>query len=203
MGVLNLSFIDETYSLTNKPSVVTLKNDLQAIQDTINALDETNFDPGAALPYSILDLSSAIVNADIATAAAIAISKTTLGTFTDWTAWTPTWTASGSMTIVDSSNTVKEYSQVGKIAHLALHSVIQTGGTASNTLIFSAPVAPTYTTSLYVHLGCRIADTGSSVSVAGYCFYNGSNFSVRKYNGSNFGIGAGIDISVSGFYRVT
>lgn len=48
MPQLNLTFIDSSYSTSNKPSVNTLKSDLQAIEDNINGNVVTAYTPSGA-----------------------------------------------------------------------------------------------------------------------------------------------------------
>lgn len=52
-----------------------LDNFIAAVQTTVNAIDDANIAPAAAIAYTKLALTGKIVNADIATAAAIAASK--------------------------------------------------------------------------------------------------------------------------------
>ena len=49
MPTIDLSFPDQSYSSTNKPSVTTLKNDLTLIQNAVNALDDANIASGAGI----------------------------------------------------------------------------------------------------------------------------------------------------------
>jgi len=56
-----------------------------------------------------------IENANIAAGAAIAASKTSIGTFTDWTGFTPTWTTSGTNPAIGSGTIGGRYTQIGNI----------------------------------------------------------------------------------------
>jgi hypothetical protein len=89
MSTINLSFPDQSYSDSNKPSVTTLKSDLTTIETATNALDNEN----------------------IASDADIAISKTTLGTFTDWTDHVPTFAGFSA----DPTYHISRYMQLGKL----------------------------------------------------------------------------------------
>lgn len=93
MPQINLSFPDQSYSSTNKPSISTLKADLLLLQNTINALDNDNIVAAAGIVYSKLNLTASIVNADIASAAAIAMTK--LADYVPPTDFTPVMTSSG------------------------------------------------------------------------------------------------------------
>lgn len=94
MPTVNLSFPDSSYSAANKPSITTLKDDLSALEAAINALTNDNVAALAAIAYSKLNLTGGIVNADVNAAAAIDISKTTLGTIGSSiiTLLAPAWT---------------------------------------------------------------------------------------------------------------
>jgi len=102
--------------------------------------------------------SAGLVDADIAGAAGIAISKTALGTYTPPTAWTPTlvgWSGSPLQ--------YAYYSVIGKMLHLWLFA---NGTSNSTTTSFTLPTGVSgLPGTLYVPFG-RCADNGSLV--AGY-----------------------------------
>lgn len=76
-----------------------------------------------------------IVNAQVSASAAIAISKTTLGTFSDWAAWTPSWT---NLT-VGNGTVVARYTQIGKFVYFHLRITFGTTTSVSGTVSFSTP----------------------------------------------------------------
>ena len=60
MPTINLSFADQTYSSSNKPSIETLKSDLSAIEAAVNALTDVNIATGADINPAKLDTSKAL-----------------------------------------------------------------------------------------------------------------------------------------------
>ncbi len=79
-------------------------------------------------------------NTNISASAAIAISKTTLGTFTDWTAWVPVWTGG----TIGNAIVVANYTQIGNVVHFYIF--INPGSTTTITggatiLRLSMPIA--------------------------------------------------------------
>lgn len=94
---------------------------------------------GGITSANILD--GTIVNADINASAAIAISKTTLGTFTDWADWTPSYTGFSA----DPTTTYARYSQVGKIVVVSWQGLANgTKNGSAGTYTFTLPLAPKY-----------------------------------------------------------
>lgn len=82
------------------------------------------------------DYNGNITNANIAASAAIAISKTALVTFTDWTAWTPTWGGFSANPTVTA-----RYTQIGKF--LFAYIITTANGTSNATnFTLTLPVAP-------------------------------------------------------------
>lgn len=82
-----------------------------------------------------------ITNAQIDPAAAIAISKTALGTFTPWTAYTPTISAG---LTVGAGSVTGRYTQIGKFVRGKIYATLGAGFTASGaTITWSLPVTAT------------------------------------------------------------
>lgn len=93
-----------------------------------------------ALPTGITVASANIVdgtilNVDVNDSAAIAISKTTLGTYTAWAAWTPTFTGFSA----DPNIIFARYTQIGKLVFAVLS--IGNGTSNATGFTFSIPVA--------------------------------------------------------------
>ncbi len=76
-------------------------------------------------------------NANISATAAIAISKTALGTFTDWATYAPTWVQTETIT---HTVTRARYSQIGKVVTGHIHLVATGAGTATSNITFTIPV---------------------------------------------------------------
>ena len=97
-----------------------------------------------------------IIDAQISASAAIAISKTALGTFTDWTAWTPTLVGwSGSPTLI------ARYAQIGKIVHLA---ILIDGTSNSTATSFTLPTTYASNSLTLYPMSGRAKDNGSFLS---------------------------------------
>jgi hypothetical protein len=95
-----------------------------------------------------------ITNANVAADAAIAISKTALGTYTAWTTWSPTLSAaSGTWGTITSSN--YKYCQIGKTVFFMFFAL----GTTSNSttaLTFTLPITPVSITTNFLGGGAII-----------------------------------------------
>lgn len=135
-----------------------------------------------------------IDNSQIASNAAIAINKTALGTFTDWTDWTPTLTASGSMTWTSRTITEARYMQIGKIVFFKVGITGTIGGSLSTELQFTLPSTPTGV----CEGGCRVFNPTAN---SGTFVYSGGKILVSFYNAVAWSAGTG-GISVQGFYQV-
>ena len=84
-----------------------------------------------------------IVNAQIRSDAAIDISKTTLGTYTPWTDYTPTISVSGGTAPTYTANFKSRYTQIGKLVTVMLFWTNSSGGTAgagANPILITTPV---------------------------------------------------------------
>ena len=113
-----------------------------------------------------------------------------------WTAYTPTVGATGSMTYTTS---VKQcsYIQIGKTVHARIHLEGTTGGTASYGITATLPVLPILNgTDRVIGGSCHIID-GASDLVGGY-HWDGINgrLEIRKYDSSNWGIGANRQVGI-------
>jgi hypothetical protein len=135
-----------------------------------------------------------ITNDNIASGAAIAISKTALGTYTPWTDWTPTLTASGSMTWTSTSINEARYTQIGKIVFFKVNITGTVGGSLSTELQFTLPSTPTGV----CEGGCRIFNPAAN---SGVFVYSAGKILVSLYNAAAWSSGTG-GVSVQGFYQV-
>lgn len=121
--------------------------------------------------------------------------------FPDWFSWTPTLSASGSMTWTSTSVGEARFKMTGKLVSFGIQASGTTGGTASNGLIFTLPItvaAQAITDALA--MSGRVQDGGSSL--ASFAFLSGSStVTARKVDSSNYGLGATRVLAVTGFYE--
>ncbi len=117
-----------------------------------------------------------------------------------WTAWTPTITASGSMTVANQTINVADYYTAGKYVFYRIDvSGITFGGTASTTVYFTIPFTlfDTFSTP-----GSGTA-ADSAGTVGSYAFVNTvTQIGVRRYNTSNFTLGGSGGFLISGVARI-
>lgn len=156
---------------------------------------------GAGLKSNFDELFTNITNDNISASAAISLSKLESGgSFTAWSTWTPTFTASGSMTFAATAS-VARYTRIGKIVYFQITASGTTGGTASTAVRFTLPVTPALSaTANSIGGGCWVTDTNTA---SGYWGWNTAGYiQVFKYDLSNFGLGASRAFSLCGFYEV-
>ena len=155
--------------------------------------------------YSVADtLVTIIENTDYTLAneaiADVAISRAAnpLG-WPGWFNWTPTITASGSMTIVDSDITLAKYCPSGRSLVVNINITFETGGTANNSIYTSSP-CPLAATGRALSANVRDATSGTPLSGAGVTAEISAAWQLvaRKGDASNFGIGAGRQVQLSG-----
>ena len=125
-----------------------------------------------------------------------------------WTDFTPTLSASGSMTISDDTGKIGRYFTVGSVCYVAVRAVFTTGGTASTAIYINPPVTPhadivSYNTAF--QFSARAFDGGSAnVAMGGIMDAGGGSYklSIHKYDLSNWGLGTTRQIRISGFYPI-
>jgi hypothetical protein len=106
---------------------------------------------------------------------------------TRWKAYTPQYSASGSMTFSISTRRAEQYKVVGDSLYAILVGSGTTGGTASNTLIGTLPFS-VFNASQYVNVSGYVVDGGSGL--AGFSYLNTNSVNCRKDDSSNFTLGA-------------
>lgn len=118
------------------------------------------------------------------------------------TSWTPTYSASGSMTYTSVTTQFGKYLKIGKGVYFQLWAAGTTGGTASNALIATLPFTAVGLASSGNGGGCWVYDGGAN-NVAGLWTMatTGLSISVSKYDGSNFALAANKQFSVNGWYE--
>lgn len=117
-----------------------------------------------------------------------------------WQTWTPTITASGSMTV--SSVTVQGaiYLRVGPIVYFTLEATFTLGGTASTTVYISPPITIDNTAGLTTTF-IAYQYNGSTWSAAfGYCSSANVNFQVTPNGGGNWALGSA-GVAINGQFR--
>lgn len=119
----------------------------------------------------------------------------TSGFPTTFLAWTPTYGASGSMTFTSVSTAVARYIRIGKLIWFYLDATGTTGGVASTDLTHTLPIASLGTG--FVSCSCAVSDS----NIISGTNRIGSVGNIRKYDSSNWGLGAGRQIITSGFYE--
>lgn len=102
--------------------------------------------------------------------------------------WNPTYSASGSMTWSASSIRTPKYQVRSNTVKCWDYPSGTTGGSADIGLYSTLPLTP-IVDSFRTANGC-CADEGGGDSMCGYIIWNGSQLACRKYNNSNWGIGA-------------
>lgn len=117
--------------------------------------------------------------------------------------WSPSYSASGSMTYTSVTTSLAAYVRIGKIVLFSLFATGTTGGSASTSLIATLPVTADATfTSANAPFACTVADGASAI---GGVAYIGSSTQVyaTRYDAANFGTGASRVMRVSGWYKST
>lgn len=104
--------------------------------------------------------------------------------------WTPTFSASGSMTTASANITHAMYSITGGLLTASVKWQLTTGGTASTYVYFTYPVIPSTTVGDYSTIGNCSTDTNAGVLGAiGYSRTN-TKLYIRRYDSGNFALTA-------------
>jgi len=118
-----------------------------------------------------------------------------------WQDWTPTYSANGSMTFTSVTTHIARYCQIGKIVFFQIEARGTTGGTASDGLEFTLPITNKNTLDSDIAGGCIVVD-GVYLSGLFYLVGGGSTIRVKKYDNSNYSLGANRGLVVQAFYEV-
>lgn len=111
------------------------------------------------------------------------------------TTWTPSYSASGSMTIGSVTTDFAYYIDKGATIELGISFAGTTAGVADKYLQFTLPVASVGSCAL----ACT-ARNGTGTASAGGCFTSGSTAYVTPYDGGVWGIGVGRGAWITGIY---
>jgi len=113
-----------------------------------------------------------------------------------WQAWSPSASASGSMTYTSVSYDVVRYRTVGKAVGFELNFTGTTGGTASTELRITPPVTPLDN---YVAFPASARDGAWEV---GWAYTESGKIVLRNYDGSNWSLGANVGGRIAGIYSI-
>jgi hypothetical protein len=104
--------------------------------------------------------------------------------------YTPTYSASGSMTFESITTTYAKIRVTGRFCELWISATGTTGGTANTTLIATLLIAQAGSDN---HIGAGVTvDTGSPTLLGALVTTSGTTLvAIRKYDGSNYGLGTG------------
>lgn len=104
--------------------------------------------------------------------------------------WTPTFSASGSMTTASPNITNAIFNITGSLLSGTIKFQLTTGGTASTFLYFTYPVIPSTTIGDFLTVG--VASTDTNASVAGVIGYSRTDTKmyIRRYDAGNFALTA-------------
>jgi hypothetical protein len=121
--------------------------------------------------------------------------------FPEWFNWTPTFSASGSMTYSPVTLTQAQFKLAGNELRFNLITATgTTGGTASTEINFTLP----FTVSVPNGTMCTAAviDGGGAIGGRAYVSGTGTLVAVARYDNANFSLGASRRIFASGFCKV-
>lgn len=113
--------------------------------------------------------------------------------------WTPSYGATGSMTWTSVTTNKARFTAFSNRCFINLTAVGTTGGTASTGLTFTTPGDAISSSSAYLG-AAKVVDTTSSVGFASFVS-SASTVQVRKYDASNYGLGAAREVDFTGFYE--
>jgi len=115
-----------------------------------------------------------------------------------WATWTPSYSCSGSLTFTTALATnLAVYQRHGSRLDFILEAQATTGGTASNEIRFTAPVASSFAQSTFA------AQFFHSGGIGGFSNWtSGTTVGCQRYDGANFSSGVSTVLRCSGSYRI-
>ena len=119
-----------------------------------------------------------------------------------WFNYTPTWSGSGSMTVVLGAARINKFSITGKICIVELSAQVTTGGTASTQIIFSVPVNFTNSGSEYFGGGAFCYDGSTAYQAGFWTNASASTAGIKKYNNASWALSTGTYIAVEFSYDI-
>lgn len=175
-------------------------DDLNKYNNTDRVVNTVRYKPLGEVVMSASDTVASITNYPIASVDSLNLVAAADG----WQAWTPTFSASGTLTYSSTTIYFARYRRVGNSVEFNLSVTGTTGvSSASDTIYFTLPIAPKNLGSQSTE-GSFTARVTDSSAVSGYAFYDESTVAigVRKYDDSNWALGSGRLLHVSGVYEV-
>jgi hypothetical protein len=180
-------------------------SDFLALDNGVTSkISRENFLKGTPLPANTVD-TQAIENDAVTTnkVADGAVTKEKMAEF-GWVDYTPTFGASGSMSVAVTTLAVARYRQVGKRVDIEIRAVLTTSGTASNTITISVPAG------LQIQGSNTMVLNGQTMVIAVGGTFNGgfsyitssspAQIDVRRYDAGNWDLGTGRQVYVSASY---
>ena len=120
--------------------------------------------------------------------------------FPNWFSWAPTLGAAGAMTYTTTTVYIAKFTINGRLVNYTIRFAGTTGGAASGALTFTVPINRNGTID-YLNAGAGILYDGGDILAK--VFWNGASSStIAVDKNSNFLIGAGKSVYVSGFYEI-
>jgi hypothetical protein len=118
--------------------------------------------------------------------------------FPGWFSWTPTFSGSVSLTFTVATLHHSKFSIDNRKLFIELDATGTTGGTASDSVLFTPPVTPAQANGAY---SGRIFDGTTKGAVV---FQNNTTatIQIRAYDSANWGLGTGRRVTVNGFYEI-
>lgn len=116
--------------------------------------------------------------------------------------WTPTLTASGSMTITAITVQEARYLRVGPFVHFTLTVWCTLGGTASNTIFVNFPVAAVIPANALTAVSTGFFFPGAPAGEAGFGYAGASSLVMTRSGGGNYPLLSGVQLFMAGMYRV-
>ena len=118
-----------------------------------------------------------------------------------WISWTPTYTASGSMTWTSITTEHARYKIVNDVVFFEIFVHGTTGGTQSNELRFTLPVNPENDGVAWAGRGFDSSST--AIREASGAWISGSSYvQVNQADNNNWSLGSYTGFSINGFYKI-
>lgn len=116
-----------------------------------------------------------------------------------WTDWTPTYGAGGSLTFGSVTTSYAKHLRIGDLVILGLMANGTLGGSASDYVSFSPPVAPAY--GGYLMIGPAYICDNATWSVGVSNVISGTAIGVFKANGGNYSTSGALNIKTLCIYE--
>lgn len=122
--------------------------------------------------------------------------------FSEWKDWTPTeFSASGSMTFTKTADNGGKYLKVGNTIIYSFSITGTTGGVADSEIYAKLPFLPNESFRLSNALGVCLISDGTNLMGVTNLRSSRTDLVIRKYDISNYALGAGVVIRCFGIYE--